>query len=115
MSKSKYPRLVRSSVTRLYENNTVFHLYGCHHKEEWEVAYPYLQTHVDHEGDAVPAVRVYKSSPDEVTVQIRTYGPVGRTPFGKPRAVYSQFSSNRQGMLALAAEIKRIAESMEEA
>lgn len=77
---------------------------------------PYLQSRVDHDGDAEPGVRVFKTSPESMAVQIWTHGPVGGAfnRNAKQRAVYTIFSSNRQNMLALAAEIERIAKMLPE-
>lgn len=75
----------------------------------------YLQSQVDHEGDIVPKVRIYKNSPESMVLQIRTFGPVTGSSKGKPRAVFSQLSFNRQSMLAIADEIKRMALTLPEA
>lgn len=73
---------------------------------------PYLNAHVDHDGTKDNSVRVFRNSPESMALQIRTMGPTCHR--GKPRAVFSHFSSNRQNMLTLAAEIIRIAHTLPE-
>lgn len=73
---------------------------------------PYLQAHVDHGGTPDNSVRVFRNSPESMCLQLRTFGPTCLR--GKPRAVYSHFSSNRQNMLKLAAEITRLAMTLPE-
>lgn len=114
---SKYPTLTRGTVLNAAGTgiDTLFVLRGMDSIETVHKATPYLQSHVDHGGDETPGVRVLKCSPESMSVQIRTFGPVGQYGDGKQRKVYSSFSSNRQNMLKLAEEIKRIAEQLPEA
>lgn len=117
--KSKYPALLRdpSSNAAGFGTDTMLVLNGMDSAGTVHKATPYLQSHVDHDGGNTPGVRVYRCSPESMSVQIRTFGPVGSygRGKGKERRVYSGFSSNRQNMLKLAAEIKRIAEQLPEA
>lgn len=76
---------------------------------------PYFNSRVDHEGTRDNSVRVFKSPPDSMTLQIRTYGKVTDNSRGTPYPVFSSFTSNRQNMLYIAAEIKRMAEELPEA
>lgn len=105
--KSKYPSLMITPTS--IDRDTQYVLRGCFDPTV------YLQSRVDHDGEATNSVRVFKSSPESVTLQIRTFGPVGESSRGKNRRVYSHFSSNRQNMLELAAEIIRIANMLPEA
>lgn len=115
--KSKYPALLRDPSSNAAGTgiDTMFVLSVPLSTDTVHKATPYLQSHVDHDGGSTPGVRVFKCSPESMSVQIRTFGPVGLYAKGKERRVYSSFSSNRQNMLKLAAEIKRIAEQLPEA
>jgi hypothetical protein len=115
--KSKYPTLTRDPGVNAagQGTDTMLVLTGMDSVDTIQKALPYLQSHVDHDGGDTPGVRVYKCGPESMSVQIRTFGPVGEYRNGKSRRVHSCFSSNRQNMLKLAAEIKRIAEELPEA
>lgn len=52
------------------------------------------QTRIDHEGETDECVRVYKSSPECIAIQIRTFGPVAASGQGKERSAYSHAELN---------------------
>jgi len=108
----KYPKLIRDVSSGTMD--IMFLVDGAARGEAFSSALPYLQSNVDHFGDSMPGVRVMKTSPESMEVQIRTYGPVGTSHKGKRRPVYSSFSYGRQGMLKLAEEITRIAMTIED-
>ena len=110
--KSKYPTLFIGPAST--SRDTSFLLRGADTLETMGGTRAYLQSYVDHLGYDVPGVRVMKSSPESMTLQIRTNGPVTDSRRGTNRRVFSQFTSNRQNMLELAAEIIRIANMLPE-
>lgn len=65
---------------------------------------PYIETHVRHEGNADSGVRVMRSNPEAINLQIRSNGPVngryGRHA-GVATPVYSQVALNREGINGL--------------
>ena len=65
---------------------------------------PYIEANVKHAGEADSGVRVLRSSPEAIELQIRSHGPVngkrGRHA-GVDTPVYSRVSLNRQGLNGL--------------
>ena len=95
-----YPKLEFTNWSALSEDKDIFAA----------VEAPSIQTRVNHEGDSNSGLRIYKESPESVSLQLRTFGPVnghGGRRAGVDTRAYSSLSLDRAGLDSLIAALTR--------